>query len=124
MLLKFYKNQRAKVRVAGVLSDWFSVKRGIRQGCVLPPYLFNILAEMVMREALDGFGGGFAIDGRRLPNLRYADDIILIAGTVEELQDLVTRLEVASTEYGLVINADKTKVMATHTHCFIRCQHQ
>jgi len=62
---------------------------------------------------LDGFSGGIAIGGRRLSNLRYADDIILIAGTEEELQDLVTRLEVASAKFGLMINADKTKVMAT-----------
>ena len=70
---------------------------------------------MVIREALNGFGGGFAIGSRSLSNLRYADNVILIAGTMEKLQDLVTWLEVASAKYGLVISDDKTKVMATHT---------
>jgi len=56
------------------------VKKGVQQGCVLSPYLFNILAEMVvMRETLDGFQGGLQIGGRMITNLRYADDIILLA---------------------------------------------
>ena len=61
---KLYRKQRAKVRVAGTLSHGFRVRRSVRQGCVLSPYLFNILAEMVMREALDGFEGGLHLGGR------------------------------------------------------------
>ena len=61
LLAKLYKKQLAKVKVAGTLSEWFRVKKGVRQGCVLSPYLFNILAEMVMRETLDGFQGGLQI---------------------------------------------------------------
>jgi len=57
LLAKLYRKQLAKVKVAGTLSEWFRVKKGVRQGCVLFPYLFNILAEMVMRETLDGFQG-------------------------------------------------------------------
>ena len=89
------------------------MRKGVRQGCVLSPYLFNIVAEMAMREALEGYNGGIAIGGRMISNLRYADDIVLLAGTIEELQDLVTRLEKASEQFGLIINVDKTKVMAT-----------
>jgi len=77
LLAKLYKKQLAKVKVAGTLSEWFRVKKGVRQGCVLSPYLFNILAEMVTRETLDGFQGKVQIGGRMITNLRYADDIIL-----------------------------------------------
>ena len=55
LLAKLYKKQLAKVKVAGTMSEWFRVKKGIRQGCVLSPYLLNILVEMVMRETLGGF---------------------------------------------------------------------
>ena len=74
LLAKLYKKQLAKVTVAGTLSEWFRVKKGVRQGCVLSPYLFNILAEMVMRETLGGFQGGLQIGVRMITNLRYADD--------------------------------------------------
>ena len=62
----------AKVKVAGTLSAWFRVEKGVRQRCVLSPHLFNILAEMVMRETLDGFQGGLQIGGRMITNLCYA----------------------------------------------------
>jgi len=73
------RKQLAKVKVAGRLSGWFRVKKGVRQGCVLSSYLFNTLAEMVMRETLDGFQGGLQIGRRMITNLRYADGIILFA---------------------------------------------
>jgi len=79
LLAKLYRKQFAKVKVTGTLSQWFRVKKGVRQGCILSPYLFNILAEMVMREALDGFQGGLQIRGQMITNLRYADDITLLA---------------------------------------------
>ena len=77
-----------------------------------PPYLFNILAETVMRETLDGFQGGLQIGGRMTTNLRYADDILL-ATSEAELQELVDRLDRVSRKYSLLINVDKTKVMAS-----------
>ena len=89
LLINLYRKQKAKIRVAGTLSRGFRVKRGVRQGCVLSPYLFNILAEMVMREVLEGYKGGFQIGGRRVTNLRYADDIILLACSEIQLQELV-----------------------------------
>jgi len=111
LLAKLYRKQLAKVNVA--LSEWFHVKKGIRQRCVLSPYLFNILVEMVMRETLDGFEGGLQIGGRMITNLRYADDIILLATSEAELQELVVRLDRVICKYSLLINIDKTKVMAS-----------
>jgi len=77
------------------------------------PYSFNILAEMVMRETLGGFQGGLQIGGRMITNLRCADDIILLATSEAELQELVDRLYRVSREYSLLINVDKTKVIAS-----------
>ena len=93
LLAKLYRKQLAEVKVAGTLSEWFRVKKGVQHGCVLSPYLFNILAEMVMRKSLDGFQGGLQIGGRMITNLRYADDIILLATSEAELQELVDRLD-------------------------------
>ena len=67
-----------------LLTEWFRVKKGVRQGCVLSPYLFNILANMVMRETFDGLQGGLQIGGRMITNLRYADDSILLATDFNE----------------------------------------
>jgi len=78
-LAKLYRKQLAKVKVAGTLSEWFRVKKGVRQGCVLSPYLFNILTDVVMRETLDSFQGGLQIGGRMIKNFCYADQIILLA---------------------------------------------
>ena len=63
LLAKLYRKQLTKIKVAGTLSEWFSVKKGVRQGSVLSPYLFNILVVMVMRETLDGCQGGVQIGG-------------------------------------------------------------
>ena len=112
LLAKLHRKQLAKVTVAGTLSEWFRLKKGVRQGCVLSPYLFNILAEMVMRETLDGFQSGLQIGGQMITNLGYADDIILLATSEAELQELVDRLDRVSRKYSLLINVDNTKVMA------------
>ena len=112
LLANLYKSQRASVRIAGVMSEWFSIRKGVRQGCVLSPYLFNIVSETVMRKALEGFQGGISIGGRKISNLRYADDIVLLASSIEELQELVSRISRIGKEYNLLINSSKTKAMA------------
>ena len=106
VLYRFYRAMICMV-------EWFRVKKRVRQGCVLSPYLLNILAEMVMRETLDGFQGGLQIGGRMITNLRYTDDIILLATSEAELQELVDRLDRVSRKYSLLVNVDKTKVMAS-----------
>src|SRR6218665_2251744 len=112
ILTKLYGKQQARVRVAGGLSNEFRVKKGVRQECVISPYLFNIMAEVVMREVIDGWEGGVHIGGRRLTNLRYADDIVLSAESEGELQKIVNRLDQVhvGSEKGLLINMDKTKL--------------
>src|SRR6201996_8833373 len=79
LLASLYKSQKASVRIAGVMSEWFSIRKGVRQRCVLSPYLFNTVSQTVMRKALDCFQGGIRIGGRKIANLRYADDIVLLA---------------------------------------------
>jgi len=74
-----YKQQLAAVRTANLTSAWFHVKKGVRQGCNVSPCLFNMLAEQLMRKAPHGVTGGFKIGGKTISNLRYADDIVLLA---------------------------------------------
>ena len=82
---------------------------------------FNILAERVMREALEGYDGGVQIGGRRQTNLQYADDIVLLTSSEEELQMLIERLDRIGKKYGMQINIGKTKVMTTtETKCTVR----
>ena len=115
ILRNLYRQQMAAVRTAGIVSSWFQVKKGVRQGCVISPCLFNILAEMVMRRVLEDWKGGFRIGGMTINNLRYADDIVLIAETAEKLQELVDPLIQEGTNYNLLLNAAKTKVMTNTT---------
>jgi len=74
-----YRKQLAEVKVVRILSEWVHVNKGVGQGCVLSPYLFDILAETVMRETIDEFQGWLQIGGRIVTNLCYIDDIILLA---------------------------------------------
>ena len=86
--LQTVREQLAKVKVAGTLSEWLLVKKD-----VLSPYLFNILAQTVMTQTLDGFQGGLQIGGQIVTNFRYVDDIILLATEEAELQELVDSLD-------------------------------
>jgi len=116
LLQNLYSKQRAAVRTASHLSAWFRVKKGVRQGCYLSPCLFNILAEQVMQKALQGFPGGFQISGRSTSNLSYVDDIVLLATSPEELQELVSHVERVAKEYNMLMNATKTKVMTNNDY--------
>ena len=83
-----YSTQRAAVRTEHGDTNWFSINKGVRQGCILSPRLFNLYTEHVMRRALEGFDGGINISGRKVCNLRYADDTTLIATTEDECREL------------------------------------
>ena len=91
------------------IGDWF------RQGCLLPPTLFNIFLERIMTDALEQHEGTVSIGGRKITNLRFADSIDNLAGEKEELAKLAERLDKASTAYGKEISAEKTKLMTNTT---------
>ena len=94
-------------------TDWFQIGKGIHQGCILSPCLFNFYAEYIMRNAgLEETQAGIKIAGRNIKNLRYADDTILMAEGEEELKSLLMKVK-ESEKVGLKLNIQKTKIMAS-----------
>ena len=85
LIKSLHSKQKATVRTAHGLTDWFDIEQGVRQGCILSPHIFNTYSEQIMRNALEDLTGGVRIGGRVITNLRYADDVVLIAGGMEEL---------------------------------------
>ena len=89
-------------------TDWFKIEKGIRQGCLLSPCLFNLYAEHIMRNArLDELQAGIKIGRRNINNLRYADDTTLMAESEEELKSLLMRVKEESERAGLKLNIKK-----------------
>ena len=106
-----YKNASSAVLLGSQVGDYFKTPVGVRQGCLLSPVLFNLFLENIMRETLDDFAPSVTIGGRPLCNLRFADDIDLIAGSNQELQDLTERLTTRATAHGMEVSSEKSKVM-------------
>ena len=95
-------------------TDWFQIGKGVCQGCILSPCLFNFYADYIMRNAgLEEAQAGIKIAGRNLNNLRYADDTTLMAESKEELKSLLMKVKVDSEKVGLKLNIQKTKIMAS-----------
>ena len=95
-------------------THWFQIMKGVRQGCILLPCLFNLYAEYIMRNAgLDEAQAGIKIAGRNINNLRYADDTTLMAESEEELKSLLMKVKEESEKVGLKYNIQKTKIMAS-----------
>ena len=113
LLRRLYTNQEATVRTEFGETDNIDIGKGVRQGCILSPLLFNIYAENIMREVLEEWERGISIGGRMVTNLGYADDTTLLAGTKEDLIALVGRVRRASEKAGLYLNVGKPKVMTT-----------
>ena len=102
------------VRTGHGTIDWLQIGKGVHQGCILSPCLFNLYAEYIMRNAgLDETQAGIKISRRNINNLRYADDITLMAESKEELKSLLMKVKEESEKVGLKLNIQKTKIMAS-----------
>ena len=113
LLRNLYAGQEATVRTGHGTTDWFQIGKGVHQGCMLSPCLFNFYAEYIMRNAeLEEAQAGIKIARRNINNLRYADDTTLMAES-EELKSLLMKVKKESEKVGLKLNIQKTKIMAS-----------
>ena len=109
LLRNLYAGQEVTVRSGHGITDWFQIGKGVCQGCILSPCLFNLYAEYIMRNAgLDRTQAGIKIAGRNISNLRYADDTSLMAEGEEELKSLLMKVKEESEKSGLKISIQKT----------------
>ena len=109
-----YAGQEPTVRTGHGTTDWFQIGKGVHQGCILSPCLFNLYDEYIMQNArMDEGQAGIKISGRNINNLRYADDTTLMAESEEELKSLLMKVTEESKNVGLKLNIQKTKIMAS-----------
>ena len=113
LLRNLYAGQEAIVRTGQGTTDWFQIRKGVCQGCILSPSLFNLYAECIMQNVrLDETQAGIKIARRNISNLRYADDTTLTAES-KELKSLLMKVKEESEKVGLKLNIQKTKVRAS-----------
>ena len=113
LLRNLYAGQEATVRTGHGTTEWFQIRKGVHQGCILSPCLFNLHAECIMRNAgLDEAQAGMTIAGRNINNLRYADDTTLMAES-KELKSLLMKVKEESEKGGLKLSIQNTKIMAS-----------
>ena len=113
-LENLYASQEATVRTGHGTTDWFQIGKGVRQGYILSPCLFNFYAEYIMRNAgLEEAQAGIKIARRNINNLRYANDTTLMAESEEDLKSLLMKVKVDSEKVGLKLDIQKTKIMAS-----------
>ena len=120
LLRNLYAGQEATVRTGHGTTDLFQIAKGVRQGRILLPCLFNLYAEYIMRNArLDEAQAVINIVRRNVNNLRYADDTTLLAESEEKLKSLLMKVEEESEKVSLKLNIQKTKIMASgpNTSC-------
>ena len=114
LLRNLCASQETTDRTGHGTMNWFQIGKGVRQGCILSPCLFNLYAEYILWNAtLDEAQAGIQISGRNINSLRYADDITLMAKTEEELKSLLMKVKEESENIGLNLNIQKTKIMAS-----------
>ena len=113
LLRNLFASQEATVRTGHGTVDWFQVRKGVHQGCILSPCLFNLYAEYIIWNAgLDEAQAGIKITVRNFNNLRYANDTTLMAQSEEELKSLLVKVKEESEKADLKLNVQKTKIMA------------
>ena len=109
-----YAGQEATVRSGHGTTDWFQIGKGVRQGCILSPCLFNLYAEYIMRKAgLDEAQAGIKIARRNINNLRYADDTTLTAESEGKLKSVLMKVKEDNEKVGLTLNIQKTKIISS-----------
>ena len=114
LLRNLYAGQEATVRTGHETRDWFQIGKGVCQGCILSPCLFNLYAEYIMRNAgLEEAQTGIRIAGRDISNLRYAEDTTLMAESEEKPKSLLMQVKEESEKVGLKLNVQKTKITAS-----------
>ena len=116
LLRNLYIGEEALVRTRHEKTNWFTIEKGVHQGCILSPclHVFNLQAEYIMRNVrLDEPQAGIKIARRNINNLRYADDTTLTAESEEELKSLLRKVKEESEKTGLKLNIQKTKFMAS-----------
>ena len=114
LLRNLYTGQKTTVRTGHGTTDWFQIRKGVRQGCILSPCLFNLYAENIMRNAeLDESQDQMKIARRKINNLKYADSTTLMAESEAELKSLLMKVNEESEKVGLKLNIQKTKIMAS-----------
>ena len=114
LLRNLYAGQEATVRTGRGTTDWLQIGKGVHQGCISSPCLFNLYAEYIMRNAgPDEAQAGIKIARRPMNNLRYADDTTLVAESEEELKSLLTKVKEESEKVGLKLNIQKTKIIVS-----------
>ena len=114
LLRNLYASQEATARAGHRKTDWFQIGKGVHQGCILPPYLFNLYADYIMQNSwLDEAQAGNKITRRNINNLKYTDDTTLMAESEEEPKSLLMKVKEESEKVGLNLHIQKTKIMAS-----------
>ena len=114
LLRNLYAGHEATVRTLYGTTDWFRIEKGVQQGCLLSPCLFNVQAEHIMRNArLDELQDGIKIGRRNINNLRYVDDTTLMAESKEELKSHLMKVKEVSQKAILKLNPQKMKTMTS-----------
>ena len=114
LLRNLYAGQEATVRTGHGTTDWFQIRKGVCQGCILSPCLFNFYEEYIMRNAgLDEVQAGIKIAGRNINNLRYTDNTTFMGESKEKLKSLLMKVKQEREKVGLKLNIQKTKIMAS-----------